>query len=101
MGELRWDTICNSGLRREAEPSLGGVSAHVGSRDAAAAVVLGWESCACRAWGRLLHGLRQVPGFEYCSITRKKWILPHFVFEVGFYRNSTSFFRARRVESEI
>ena len=41
MGEVRWDTICGSGLRREAEPSRGGVPAHVGSRDAAAAKVLG------------------------------------------------------------
>ena len=41
MGEVKWDTICGSGLRREAGPSLGGVSAYVGSRDAAAAVMLG------------------------------------------------------------
>ena len=59
---MRRDTICGSGLRREAEPSLGGVSAYVGLRDAAVAAVLGWESCACQAWGRLLHGLREVCG---------------------------------------
>ena len=35
MGEVKWDTICGSG------PSLGGVSAYVGSRDAAAAAMLG------------------------------------------------------------
>ena len=33
MGEVKWDTICGSGLRREAGPSLGGVSSYVGSRD--------------------------------------------------------------------
>ena len=41
---MRNDTICGSGLRREAEPSLGEVPAQVGSRDASAAEVLGWET---------------------------------------------------------
>ena len=36
---------CGSGLYREAEPSLGEVPAHVGSRETAAAEMLGWESC--------------------------------------------------------
>ena len=60
-GNLRKDTICGSGLRREAEPTLGGVSAYAGSQDAAAGAVLGWESCACQAWGQLQHGLREGP----------------------------------------
>ena len=50
MGEVKWDTICGSGLRREAEPSLGEVPAHVGWRDAAAEV-LGCGSCACWSLG--------------------------------------------------
>ena len=53
-------------LRERAAPGgravAWGVSAYVGLRDAAVAAVLGWESCACQAWGRLLHGLREVCG---------------------------------------
>ena len=68
MGKLRWNTICGSGLRREAEPSLGEVPAHVGPRDAAAAEMLEWESCACRSCGKRLHGLREVPDLRTVEV---------------------------------
>ena len=52
-GGERDDTSCGSGLGREAEPTLVGVSAF-----AAAGLEMAWESCACQAWGQLQRGLR-------------------------------------------
>ena len=49
----RDNTICGSGLRREAEPTR-----VEGSEYAAAGKGMGWESCACQAWGQVQHALR-------------------------------------------
>ena len=49
----RDNTICGSGLRREAEPTRAGDSEY-----AAAGLEMGWESCACQAWGQPQHVLR-------------------------------------------
>ena len=49
----RDNTICGSGLRREAEPTQVGDSEY-----AAAGLEMGWESCACQAWGQVQHALR-------------------------------------------
>ena len=51
--DVRDNTICGSGLRREAEPTRVGVSEY-----AAAGLEMGWESCAYKTWGQVQHGLR-------------------------------------------